>query len=274
MTYHINYAYACHAGKVRTNNEDNFWCCGESLPAENQGLKEIHTGMKMRENAPVMAVFDGMGGESQGEMAAYLASAEFGKYYNSHKKSLKKSPELFLQEACQVMNEAVCRYSRENRIASMGTTVALTVFGRKNIYICNLGDSRIYLINKEGIQQISRDHVLGTYRFGKAPLTQFLGIEEEEMKLEPAVKTVEYEAGSRFLLCSDGVTDMLAEAEIMEIMERNSSVEAAAGALLERVLEKGARDNATIILCEIEQDTHPLRSWFLQNKKENEGDRL
>ena len=68
--------------------------------------------------------------------------------------------------------------------------------------------------------------------------------------------------------------DGIEEAEIMEIMERNSSVEAAAGALLERVLEKGARDNATIILCEIEQDTHPLRSWFLQNKKENEGDRL
>ena len=74
MTYYIDYAYTCHAGKVRPNNEDNFWCCGEHLPVSNHGTEEIRTGIRLRESLPVMAVFDGMGGESQGEMASWLAS--------------------------------------------------------------------------------------------------------------------------------------------------------------------------------------------------------
>ncbi len=46
MTYHIDYAYTCHAGKVRPNNEDNFWCCGEHLPVSNHGTEEIRTGLE------------------------------------------------------------------------------------------------------------------------------------------------------------------------------------------------------------------------------------
>lgn len=64
---------------------------------------------------PVLIVFDGMGGESQGEMAAYLASQEFGKYYGQNKGKLRRQPENFLLEACQIMNQAVCSYSASNR---------------------------------------------------------------------------------------------------------------------------------------------------------------
>lgn len=144
MTYRINYAYTCHAGKVRSNNEDNFWCCGEILPSQNLGMQEVRGGERLRESFPVLIVFDGMGGESQGEMAAYLASQEFGKYYGQNKGKLRRQPENFLLEACQIMNQAVCSYSASNRINAMGTTMAMIVFARKSVYICNLGDSRIY----------------------------------------------------------------------------------------------------------------------------------
>ena len=96
MTYRINYAYTCHAGKVRSNNEDNFWCCGEILPSQNLGMQEVRGGERLRESFPVLIVFDGMGGESQGEMAAYLASQEFGKYYGQNKGKLRRQPENFL----------------------------------------------------------------------------------------------------------------------------------------------------------------------------------
>ena len=188
MTYRINYAYTCHAGKVRSNNEDNFWCCGEILPSQNLGMQEVRGGERLRESFPVLIVFDGMGGESQGEMAAYLASQEFGKYYGQNKGKLRRQPENFLLEACQIMNQAVCSYSASNRINAMGTTMAMIVFARKSVYICNLGDSRIYQQSQGQIRQISSDHVLRSYMFGKAPLTQFLGVEESEMKLEPSVK--------------------------------------------------------------------------------------
>ena len=122
MTYHIDYAYTCHAGKVRPNNEDNFWCCGEHLPVSNHGTEEIRTGLRLRESLPVMAVFDGMGGESQGEMAAWLASDSLEHFYRENKGMLRKAPELFLTEACRDMNQAVCDYGREQRISAMGTT--------------------------------------------------------------------------------------------------------------------------------------------------------
>lgn len=68
---------------------------------------------------------------------------------------------VFLTEACENMNEAVCRYSNENCIRSMGTTMALLSFSEKAIYACNLGDSRIYRHFQGKFQQISTDHVIG-----------------------------------------------------------------------------------------------------------------
>lgn len=213
-----------------------------------------------------MAVFDGMGGESQGEMAAWLASDSLEHFYRENKGMLRKAPELFLTEACKNMNQAVCDYGREQRISAMGTTMAMLAFGKKEAYICNLGDSRIYRFSKGNFSQISRDHVLKSCRFGKAPLTQFLGVEETEMKLEPAIAAVPYQDRDRYLLCSDGVTDMLSDREIEEIMKLKDSIRDIAHALLTRVLDKGARDNTTIILCEVRAENRPFKTWLLQKK--------
>ena len=65
MAYQIDYAYTCHTGKVRTNNEDNFWCCGVRLPVHNQGVDGILAGHTQHWQLPMLAVFDGMGGEWQ-----------------------------------------------------------------------------------------------------------------------------------------------------------------------------------------------------------------
>ena len=143
----------------------------------------------------------------------------------------------------------------------------MIAFGKKEAYICNLGDSRIYQLSGTDFSQISRDHVLKSYRFGKAPLTQFLGVEETEMKLEPSIGTLPYLDGDRYLLCTDGVTDMLSDKEIKEILQMEGTVRDLVQTLLEKVLEKGARDNTTIILCEVKQDERPLLTWLLQNRK-------
>ena len=113
MAYQIDYAYTCHTGKVRTNNEDNFWCCGVRLPVHNQGVDGILAGHTQHWQLPMLAVFDGMGGESCGEMAASAAVEALGGFYEENKKTLKKEPVVFLTEACENMNEAVCRYSNE-----------------------------------------------------------------------------------------------------------------------------------------------------------------
>lgn len=273
MAYQIEYAYTCHIGKIRNNNEDNFWCCGDSLEAQNQGMSHIRSGYMKQSEYPLLAVFDGMGGESCGEMAAFLAAEACGEHFKTAKDGIRNDPEEFLNEICESMNQAICDYGRTNKINSMGTTAALLAFAEDAVYSCNLGDSRIYKSDREKFYQISQDHVLGLSLFGKAPLTQYLGMEEENLQLEPSISRQEIKIGDRFLLCSDGITDMLSDGEIADILSRDIPVAKTVEILVDRALKKGGRDNITVVLCEImEQPRNMFRrvlNWF---HRQNEGD--
>lgn len=273
MAYQIEYAYTCHIGKIRNNNEDNFWCCGDSLEAQNQGMSHIRSGYMKQSEYPLLAVFDGMGGESCGEMAAFLAAEACGEHFKTAKDGIRNDPEEFLNEICESMNQAICDYGRTNKINSMGTTAALLAFAEDAVYSCNLGDSRIYKSDREKFYQISQDHVLGRSLFGKAPLTQYLGMEEENLQLEPSISRQEIKIGDRFLLCSDGITDMLSDGEIADILSRDIPVAKTVEILVDRALKKGGRDNITVALCEImEQPRNMFRrvlNWF---HRQNEGD--
>lgn len=273
MAYQIEYAYTCHIGKIRNNNEDNFWCCGDSLEAQNQGMSHIRSGYMKQSEYPLLAVFDGMGGESCGEMAAFLAAEACGEHFKTAKDGIRNDPEEFLNEICESMNQAICDYGRTNKINSMGTTAALLAFAEDAVYSCNLGDSRIYKSDREKFYLISQDHVLGRSLFGKAPLTQYLGMEEENLQLEPSISRQEIKIGDRFLLCSDGITDMLSDGEIADILSRDIPVAKTVEILVDRALKKGGRDNITVVLCEImEQPRNMFRrvlNWF---HRQNEGD--
>lgn len=273
MAYQIEYAYTCHIGKIRNNNEDNFWCCGDSLEAQNQGMSHIRSGYMKQSEYPLLAVFDGMGGESCGEMAAFLAAEACGEHFKTAKDGIRNDPEEFLNEICESMNQAICDYGRTNKINSMGTTAALLAFAEDAVYSCNLGDSRIYKSDREKFYQISQDHVLGRSLFGKAPLTQYLGMEEENLQLEPSISRQEIKIGNRFLLCSDGITDMLSDGEIADILSRDIPVAKTVEILVDRALKQGGRDNITVVLCEImEQPRNMFRrvlNWF---HRQNEGD--
>ena len=273
MAYQIEYAYTCHIGKIRNNNEDNFWCCGDSLEAQNQGMSHIRSGYMKQSEYPLLAVFDGMGGESCGEMAAFLAAEACGEHFKTAKDGIRNDPEEFLNEICESMNQAICDYGRTNKINSMGTTAALLAFAEDAVYSCNLGDSRIYKSDREKFYQISQDHVLGRSLFGKAPLTQYLGMEEENLQLEPSISRQEIKIGDRFLLCSDGTTDMLSDGEIADMLSRDIPVAKTVEILVDRALKKGGRDNITVVLCEImEQPRNMFRrvlNWF---HRQNEGD--
>ena len=293
MAYQIEYAYTCHIGKIRNNNEDNFWCCGDSLEAQNQGMSHIRSGYMKQSEYPLLAVFDGMGGESCGEMAAFLAAEACGEHFKTAKDGIRNDPEEFLNEICESMNQAICDYGRTNKINSMGTTAALLAFAEDAVYSCNLGDSRIYKSDREKFYQISQDHVLGRSLFGKAPLTQYLGMEEENLGYDigmqgrqlyecaimdtvvvlPEYSRQEIKIGDRFLLCSDGITDMLSDGEIADILSRDTPVAKTVEILVDRALKKGGRDNITVVLCEImEQPRNMFRrvlNWF---HRQNEGD--
>ena len=268
MEYQIEYAYTSHIGKIRENNEDNFWCCGDTMSADNHGTYGVLEGKAAQSQYPLLAVFDGMGGESCGEVAAYLAADACGRYYKENLSDLKEQPQQFLDQVCRSMNQAVCDYSAENRIRTMGTTAVMMAMGQESVFACNLGDSRLYESGEGKFSQISTDHVLRGGPFGKAPLTQYVGIPEESMGIEPCIQQLECRPGYRYLLCSDGMTDMLSDGEIADILTREIPVRETVKILLERALQKGGRDNVTIILCEITEGTRKNRFFqWLENKR-------
>ena len=135
--------------------------------------------------------------------------------------------------------------------------VALVMAGVVNgvAYIANIGDSRVYGFRNGRINQLSSDHtdeVLMKEQgiTGRKPhLTQYLGIDPDELCLEPFIKSYRYEEGDRFLICSDGVTDMVDENLITEIVNRSSTPEIAVQRLIKEAKNNGGKDNITAIVC-------------------------
>jgi protein phosphatase len=248
MSYNIEYAVLCDTGLVRSKNQDNFWCMGEFLENENDGLAEPIAGTADAKGFPAFAVFDGMGGEQQGEVAAYLAARSFDIIYKEGDKSDIKQ---FLLDACTGMNKAICLHIEEQQLRYSGSTAAILMLGKKEIYVCNIGDSRVYQFNNGELTQISHDHSEISFTSRKPALTQSLGISEAEFVIAPYVAKGAYESGDKYLICSDGLTDMLTDEEISQTMSENNDVVECAEALLQKALESGGNDNITIILCEI-----------------------
>lgn len=252
MGYIIQAACTCNSGKIRRNNEDNFYFSGKCLAEKNQGLRHA-----VYFEAPIkpplcFAVFDGIGGENFGEAASFSAARQM-------KESEKKLSDFFqnekeyLEQLIQQMNDSVVKLSKELCTNRIGTTVAILYFGMHHAYVCNLGDSRVYRLRDGEFLQLSHDHVSSRpVRKGeKAALTQYLGIDPEEMEIEPYIAKGELLAGDRYLLCSDGLTDMLTNFEISDIMLESKDAESCANSLLQAALTHGGYDNITAIVCNI-----------------------
>lgn len=248
MKYSINYSVMCNKGLLRKVNQDNFWCIKKYLPLEHEGLEGSLCGKESIANTPCLAVFDGMGGEASGEVASFIATRVFDECYDKFNLG-KDDNGLFY--ACFEMNNAICNYAETNGLPTMGTTAAIILFRKDKIFICNLGDSPIFKLENAELIQISTDHVLENYGRRKSPLTQFLGVPESEFVIQPFVAKGDYKVGDKYLICSDGLTDMVSQEEIARIISSVPNVDIATQMLMKRALEEGGKDNITIILCEI-----------------------
>lgn len=208
----------------------------------------------------LFGVFDGMGGEECGEVASLIAAKQASLPLDM------SDPVLTLADLCKDANAEICKYASEHGISSMGTTAAMLLFSKRSITLCNIGDSKVFLFSDGRMEQISEDHI-GPAPFGrKPPLSQNLGIPPEEMIIEPYLSKRVHVTDSRFLICSDGVTDMLTNDEIASIIATASIAEASTR-LIDAALERGGKDNATAILIEVKKKS--LFSCFINNK----GDR-
>lgn len=248
MAYNIRYVCCCNTGKIRKNNQDNFFVDWKYLYSENYALEVPLSGRHSLADKPAYAVFDGMGGEKHGEIASFISAFTFSQAL----KSIQGDPATVLNSACYMMNDAVCKFMTENSIRSMGSTAAILMFDPQFVTVCNLGDSGIFKVENGGLLKVSTDHVESNSAFSSKPmLTQFVGIPKEEYLIEPSIAILNHKAGDKFLICSDGLTDMVNEADIAAIINTSADIDIAATLLLNEALNRGGHDNTTIILCEV-----------------------
>ena len=244
--YVIQYACISHKGSVRYMNQDNIAYKGRYLSAGEE-LRDPEAGIEKLVRPTLFGVFDGMGGEQNGEMASYMAAKAAAEW----KMSGQKDP---LNKLCIKMNGQICAYTEEKNLNTCGTTAAIVILDRDRIIGCNLGDSRIYYYRHGNIEQVSEDHVLPYYGKKKAPLVQYLGIRESESTLEPTFFKREPEPGDQILLCSDGLTDMVSDDDIVDCIIKNKKVGDQAEQLLDRTLKAGGIDNISFVIIRIEKD--------------------
>lgn len=265
----LTYAIQTHPGKIRESNEDNFYWNGR-IRAD---VDQKQDGAEGRENifsTPVLAaVCDGMGGEARGELASLIAVKNLRACPFSEAQSTARA-------SIQRANAEICDEIEKNDGRRMGSTLAALYIEKDRAVCCNVGDSRVYQLRKDVLTQLSVDHnrvqqliSLGAITPEEARthksrhvLTQHLGIFEDEMILSPAFsEEIVLEPGDIYLLCSDGLTDMLTDEEIREILCSIFSAERQTELLVEKALERGGRDNVTVIVIRVDEAEMKKTLW-------------
>ena len=262
----ITAAVKTHTGYVRSNNEDNYYLCGSCR--SDTDMAEAAGRWTGEDRRLLFAVADGMGGEEKGELASLLAvkALEPCRF-----EDVAGTARVCFQRA----NDRICEEVEKNGGRRMGSTVAALYVDEGKALGCNIGDSRIYLLRDHGLLQISTDHNMAAKLVeagvltpkearrhrSRHELTQHLGIFEDEMKLEPAVSgAVLLQPGDVFLLCSDGLTDMLTDEEIKALLLAGREPWEQAQMLVKAALKQGGRDNVTVLVVHTAKKRPSFRS--------------
>ena len=204
-------------------------------------------------------VADGMGGHKAAE---YPSRFTVEKIVETIETSGQTEPVAAMKEAVKAANRGLLEEAgRDAAKAGMGTTVvAATVIG-DHLHVANVGDSRLYLINHEAIRQITRDHSLveEMVRLGemdkadakdhpdKNIITRAIGVKED---VEPDIYEYRLKKGDMILMCTDGLSNMVEDEDMFNIVKGSRDVVEAVQMLIEKANSNGGRDNIGVIVAE------------------------
>lgn len=270
--YKISSSVCEDKGKVRNNNEDNFYLNGVHLNRVNREYSNIFSDIAMN-NINVYAVFDGMGGEEFGEEASLIAAEVTKKIHYKINQNPSSNVNEEIISSIDEANTLICNKIRENGRKRIGATYASLVIKEDSAQIYNVGDSRVYLLRNNQLHRISIDDTtvqrlinIGMITERKAKthperhrLTQHLGIFNHEMIIEPHIsKCIKVLEGDKFLLCSDGLTDMVEDSDIEQILNGSNNSNDISQALVAKALENGGKDNVTAMVVCVERENKPI----------------
>lgn len=225
------------------------------------------TGRQRRDNednayarAPVFVVADGMGGAQAGEVASRIAIEAFERGLPD-----AGTPEERLSTLVREANHQIYERSRADRQrAGMGTTLTAAYVDDAHVAIAHVGDSRAYLFRDGTLQRLTQDHSLVDELVRRGKLTEEQAAEHPQRSIitralgpEPDVEvdtwTYPARAGDVVLLCSDGLTSMISEQSVREVLAAHSNLDEAADGLIYEANEAGGRDNITVVLFRLEE---------------------
>jgi serine/threonine protein phosphatase PrpC len=239
-----------HVGRQRQHNEDNFL---------------------VEDDAHLFLVADGMGGHAAGEIASRIAvdsiiefilhtKEDDGTWPHAYDEHYKRSTNR-LMAAVRMANTRVLEAMRKDaRLRGMGTTVVACLQDDDTMSVAHVGDSRAYLIREKNISRITNDHswvfeqvqagMLTEAEAEKHPLrnviTRALG---GALQVSPDASEIDCKPGDVYLLCSDGLTGMVPEEEILRLVtENDGDLETTAQRLIDTANERGGLDNVTAVL--------------------------
>jgi PPM family protein phosphatase len=261
---HVNLFGLSDMGRVRKNNEDNFVVC--NLTTGETGLVPSLCQHDVGPMGSLFMVADGMGGEASGEVASQLAAATVPKRLYDNLKSMGTVSEsnlvALLREAIEYANQLIFQKALGNpEYHGMGTTTtAAALFGRY-LFIGEVGDSRCYLIRNKQITQLTKDQTFLNYLKDigaelpedpekdarKSILTQAVGSSET---VDVKVSYAPVAQGDRILICSDGLYNMVPEADLLDRASGSNGLAENCKALIETANFNGGTDNITVILAE------------------------
>jgi len=262
----LEIATRTHPGMVRAHNEDSLATVPE------QGL---------------VILADGMGGYNAGEVASGIAVSLLQTELRQvlaksdpsapDPKTGKPATEAFLREHIRRANTSVFQASQSQpQYAGMGTTLVLGVFHDNRVTVAHIGDSRMYRLRGEVLAPVTRDHSLLQEQLDsgvitkeearvsqhKNLVTRALGIDPQ---VEPEIHSYDVRRDDVYLLCSDGLNDMVEDEEIrLTLMTLQSNLALAASQLVQMANDNGGRDNVSVILVKVRREFPREHGWMSQ----------
>lgn len=207
----------------------------------------------------LFVVADGMGGHTGGEVASSMA-VDTVEQVVLRSDSLRKSPRELLLSCYEEASRRIFDKAANERpeLAGMGTTMVVAYIRDRRLYIGNVGDSRCYLFKKPHLWQITEDHSLINEQLrsgvmseeqvrqfvGRNVITRSVGYERD---VYPDIIEREIQPGEIFLICSDGLSGLVEDSKISEILNKNTP-DKAVKACVEQALANGGDDNVTVML--------------------------
>ena len=239
------WAAETHVGKVREENQDTFFA---------------------DPNVPIFLVSDGMGGHRGGALASGIITEDLPVMIENALDRLKVGTTRAVRS---ILTKAIAEQSRqlhlegnsETGYKDMGATIVIALLRNRRCFVANLGDSRAYLLRSSRLRQLTRDHSViseliengrlkpenAENHHASGQITRYIGMER---KARSHVRSFALKKDDRILLCTDGLTDLLDDKTITEVLKANPDPETACKALTTAANKAGGHDNTTTLIID------------------------